>query len=387
MTIRKLICAAVTLLATLTTKAQDTNKSNFHLGLLYPLSTNGARAEQYTNQVSVHAIAGVSRSERSFCVAGVASIIKDSANGLVASGACNLIGGSARGLVSAGAVNLVRRDVKGLEIAGCLNMAAHVYGMQAAGFGNMAMGNVRGMQAAGFINIAEHANTQVAGFINIAEHVTGMQAAGFINVADTVKGLQAAGFINIAEHVTGTQIAGFINCAKTVKGVQIAGFINIADSSESPIGIINLIKKGEKAIGVTVDESGTTMAAFRSGGKRLYGIAGAGYNFNYNNSLYAIEAGLGAHLPINKHVRLSGELSVTTFADLWRGGYIKSTVKMLPSLRIRRLELFAGPTFNYGITYRGVSPVPIPNVLWTREYRRHTHEIYVGAIAGLQVHL
>jgi hypothetical protein len=49
--------------------------------------------------------------------------------------------------------------------------------------------------------------------------------------------------------------------------VQIAGFINIADSSDYSIGIINIIRQGEKGIGVSVDETKTAMVSFRSGGR------------------------------------------------------------------------------------------------------------------------
>src|SRR5262249_49498222 len=134
---------------------------------------------------------------------------------------------------------------------------------------------------------------QGSGFLNIARNVKGVQVAGYFNKACNVKGLQLAGYVNIADTVN-TQVSGFINIAKTAK-VQLSGFINIADSCDYPIGIINIVKKGEKSIGVSYDINNTTMLTFRSGGRVLYGIIGLGYNFNnrYENLMTA-EAGIGA---------------------------------------------------------------------------------------------
>ena len=81
-----------------------------------------------------------------------------------------------------------------------------------------------------------------------------------------------------AGDIKGSQIAGFMNIARKVKGVQIAGFINIADSSATPIGLINIIRNGEKSISISADETLTWLLSFRSGGKILYGIVGGGYH-------------------------------------------------------------------------------------------------------------
>jgi hypothetical protein len=86
----------------------------------------------------------------------------------------------------------------------------------------------------------------LAGFANVAREVTGPQFAGFSNVARNIVGSQFSGFINTAEDVKGSQFAGFINVARKVSGVQVSGFINVADSSDYPLGIINIIRNGEK---------------------------------------------------------------------------------------------------------------------------------------------
>src|SRR5690606_35910061 len=168
-----------------------------------------------------------------------------------------------------------------------------------------------GTQFAGFANIAKSqiTGTQFAGFINNSGNIKGSQFAGFINQAAQVDGTQMAGFINNAGDVNGTQIAGFINVAKKIKGSQIAGFINVADSSDYPIALINIIKNGEQQIGVSIDESQTTILSFRSGSKNLYGILGAGLNFKRAKVQYAWEAGLGMHIFPGKAFRINPELT------------------------------------------------------------------------------
>src|SRR6185312_8619874 len=87
--------------------------SNVHIGLAYPLSTNGIRAAEYTNTFSAHAISGVSYSETAFCGSGIASIVKDSVRGFIGSGIGNIIGNKATGVQAAGLINIVRNQTEG----------------------------------------------------------------------------------------------------------------------------------------------------------------------------------------------------------------------------------------------------------------------------------
>jgi hypothetical protein len=336
--------------------AQTDSNSNVHIGFIYPLSTNGFRAAQYSNLISAHALVGVSKNERAFCAAGFGNVVKDSAAGFTGAGFFNVIGGVANGVQAAGFVNYIHHEAKGL-------------------------------QAAGFVNVTGGGSgAELAGFINVTRNMRGFQAAGFINQAKKVTS-QIAGFINVADSVDGCQIAGFINVAHKVKGVQIAGFINVADSSDYPIGLINIIKKGQKAIGVTIDESGTTLAAFRSGGKRLYGIVGVGFNFNRNADLYALQAGLGAHFPVNKYVAISGEASLTTLSDLWWGTYSNASIRFMPSIKVKRIEAFAGPSINYGYSAYGFNYNQLHNAPWKEQFYNSNHGLHLGFMAGVQYHL
>src|SRR3546814_10372838 len=108
--------------------------------------------------------------------------------------------------------------------------------------------------------------------------------------------MQLAGRMNRARGETGTQIAGLFNEAGHVKGVQLGALVNMADSSDYPIGLVNLVKNGSKSLTAGVDESGLTQLTFRSGGRVLYGLIGVGYYLNGNPMTYDLDAGLGVHL-------------------------------------------------------------------------------------------
>lgn len=351
--------------------AQTARKAAVHVGVIYPVSSNGLLANEYTNNFSFHLIAGVSAGERGAAISGFANVIRDSAAGAQFAGFANYIGGHARSTQVAGFMNYTRGTVRGAQLAGFTNMA----------------GSVQGLQIAGFMNtVRSNSDVQIGGFMNAAKQ-TKVQGAGFINMAKKAH-TQLAGFINIAEEVKGTQVAGFINVAKRVNGAQI-GFINIADSSDCPIGVINLVKNGEKAFGVTVDETLTSLATFRSGGRRLYGILGAGVNLQERkrdeDPLYALETGIGLHVPITKHFRINAEGVLLTLTDFEQGSYLKSSVRVLPAVRFGHFEIFAGPSFNCVNITRNTGHDLVTDYTWEDKNRHGDFTgLYFGGIAGVQ---
>jgi len=274
--------------------------------------------------------------------------------------------------VAAGFFNHVRYNMYGLQAAGFANIAGEAQGVQTAGFTNICRGDAYGAQLAGFFNIAQNTPAQLAGFINIASDVSAVQCAGFINKAADVN----------------TQVAGFINIARQVKGVQLAGFINIADSSAYPIGIINIIRQGEKAIGVEMDENTTVIATFRSGGSKLYGIIGGGYNMRSNNLLYALEAGIGAHIYTHKNFRLNIEGTGTSLTDFWSEANFRSSVRIFPSLKFgEKWEVFAGPSFNFSEYDLTTSKDFDNSYLWSNTKWDRFYGMSLGVFGGIQLHL
>ena len=385
----RFLAGVVCMFSALTATAQEGGKikeSNAHIGLVYPLSTNWTDAINYKNRFSLHAIAGVSASEEGFCASGFGNYIHYNGNGLVAAGFANIIMDRANGAQLGGFLNFVKNDARGLQAAGFANITGNSQGLQTAGFANINMGNARGAQLGGFLNLTKSMNGfQGAGFINIAKNVDGAQVAGFGNNAADIKGTQVAGFYNIAGSVN-SQVAGFINVAKDVKGVQLSGFINIADSCDFPIGLINISRKGEMFIGATVDDNLTTLATFRSGGKYLYGIVGIGANFRYPTAVYASEAGVGAHLPLSKGFRLNGELVSTSFSVYWTTVQINSSFRLLAAVKLgNKVEIFAGPTYNYAFSNDSMYDISGTNVVWNRNQWGYYQRMYIGGIAGLQV--
>jgi hypothetical protein len=389
------------LLSAFSSSAQENTalRSNVHIGFAYPLSTNGVKAGLYTNKFSAHALFGLSFQEEAFCAAGIASVITQNVHGLVASVVVNVIGSNVSGLAAAGIYNYAGKNVHGVQAAGVLNMAHSINGVQAAGFANLAQNGVSGAQLAGFANITDTAHTQISGFTNIA-HETKAQIGGFLNLADSadvqISGFinvsekcdaQVGGFINVAKEVNGTQVAGFINVARRVKGVQLSGFVNIADSSECPIGIINIIGNGEQALGVTANEIGTTIATFRSGGRKLYGIIGVGGNFTNRYEAFALQAGLGMHIPVSTSFRFNTEVSVTSLSDRRFNTDLRSSFKFLPALRLGRVELFAGPTFSYTTTSDNQGLGRVGYSLWSKERYYQSQDLSIGFESGIQYHL
>ncbi|HMI62403.1 MAG TPA: hypothetical protein VK518_15910 [Puia sp.] len=247
-----------------------------------------------------------------------------------------------------------------------------------------------GLSLAGFANVVldSASGVQIAGFANVVGRSTGVEVAGFGNFARrNSSGVQVAGFINASANA-GTQVAGFINVAKKVKGVQIAGFINIADSSDYPIAIFNFVKNGEKSIGVSTDETLTTLLSFRSGGRYLYGIAGLGYNHKGQRELAAWEVGLGAHLVSTERFRLNVEVVNVGLTDFKHGDWMKSSLRVLPAYRLgSRVEIFAGPSFNYFRARNGQGEDIVDHYLWSDRNSHCYYGLFFGATGGITISL
>jgi len=358
-------------------------ESNAHIGFIYPLSTNWVDAINYKNRFSVHAIAGVSAAEDGFCASGTANIIRYDGNGAVLAGSVNVILDNAKGFQAAGFANFIRNEAIGFQAAGFANITGRSKGLQAGGFANINAGTMRGAQLGGFMNLAKKADGfQGAGFMNIADKVEGTQAAGFCNIAGDVKGVQLSGYFNKAGNVH-SQASGFVNIAKNVKGVQVSGFMNIADSCDFPIGFINISRKGEKFLGITVDDYLTSMITFRSGGKYLYGIVGAGVNFVYEDPAYALEAGIGAHIPLAKHFRINLEMSSTTLSDFWNSVQVNSSFRVMPAVKLGdRFEIFAGPVFHYTFSDDRAYFDSRTNYLWSKAQTGYYQSMHIGGLAG-----
>ncbi len=252
---------------------------------------------------------------------------------------------SVNGLALAGCVNTVKEDGRGLLMSGLLN-AVH--------------GTMSGVQLAGLVNIAGAAS----------------------------RGIQLAGLVNVARDFSGLQLAGLVNVAHTVRGVQLAGLVNVADSSDFPIGFINLIKNGEMGIAVSYNELGIAMLSFQSGGRYTYGILGIGYNhYLHGQQPFIVSGGLGAHIPCTNWLRLNCELKSANLLPIKPSldRLMVLNFSLLPAFRLLpHLELFGGPGISYASVdhdYRNVLP---SYSLWRRLGATRTRQLHVGFQAGVQ---
>ena len=252
---------------------------------------------------------------------------------------------SVNGLALAGCVNTVKEDGRGLLMSGLLN-AVH--------------GTMSGVQLAGLVNIAGAAS----------------------------RGIQLAGLVNVARDFSGLQLAGLVNVAHTVRGVQLAGLVNVADSSDFPIGFINLSKNGEMGIALSYNELGTTMLSFQSGGRYTYGILGIGYNhYLHGQQPFIVSGGLGAHIPCTNWLRLNCELKSANLLPIKPSldRLMVLNFSLLPAFRLLpHLELFGGPSISFASVdhdYRNVLP---SYSLWRRIDATRTRQLHVGFQAGVQ---
>ncbi len=309
---------------------------------------------------------------------------------IVNRGSMNVIGGytaGVDGLEMGGVFNINQKDVRFLQMAGVFNLVGgDVDGVQMAGVSNTVLDDVSGVQAGGVSNWAGNVKgTQLAGVVNVAKKAEGLQVAGVLNAAVESRGTQIAGVLNGSLGETGPQIAGVINIGGKVKGIQLAGLINVADSSDYPIGLINIIKNGRKSFSLGTDESGLAAVTFRSGGKVLYGLVGAGYYLTDRELSYAVEAGIGAHLTDNNTFSLDAEAVTRNSTDFDGHEQNQVSFRLLPELRMgSRFSIYAGPSVNF--TYQDRKEAAIDKIPgWVLHESKSTgRALHIGLSGGLR---
>ncbi|MDR1203408.1 MAG: hypothetical protein LBL58_17505 [Tannerellaceae bacterium] len=272
-------------------------------------------------------------------------------------------------------------------------------GLQAAQYTNGASLNVllgvskneTGFALGGIANVMTNnaSGLQIAGLANYAgNEVDGVWLSGLINiVGNSHTGIQIAGLVNTAKDVSGIQIAGLVNVAEKVTGVQVGGLLNIAEESDYPVGLINLIRNGEKSVSITYNEIGSSVISFRSGGKHTYGIVGIGYNHKATAHSFVIETGIGLHTNINPWFRINHELRnefigrITGSNRTDKVGYY-----LLPAFRIAsHLEIFGGVSVNYMETKNSKHMDLFPgHSLWDRQVSSKLQQVFIGYQAGVQ---
>ncbi len=326
----------------LAAQTDETKKSAVHISFFPPLSTHGAQASQYTNDFSFSIIAGISRNENAFAFASVSNMIINDAKGIQFAGVFNYIGNDARGLEFSGVTNIVRNNFSGLQFTGVMNLA---------------------------------------------QEMTGLQFAGVMNKSEYIKGFQLVGVGNIAADVDGMQFSAVFNKARKVRGVQFAAILNIAEESDYSIGLINIIKNGDMGIGLTYNESGSTVASFRSGGRVMYGILGVGFNHKAKKEKFVTEGGFGAHIPVVDWFRFNTELVATSITSFSDDNALHAGFRLLPSFKVLpHLEIFGGPSINFMTTnnpenHKDMFP---KHNIWKSSKEHRLSQVFLGYTVGTQ---
>ena len=347
-------------------------ESPFQMSLTPGLSSQGMFNSQMINKFSLNLLGGYTAGVDGFEAAGIFNINQKDVRYFQMAGAVNVVGGNATGVQVAGISNKVLKKVRGVQVAGVVNHSKE---------------EVQGVQVAGVINQADSESAhQVAGLINRSKVTEGFQVAGLSNwVEDHSRGLQVAGLFNRASGTAHHQLAGLVNKAGTIKGLQLAGLINIAESSDYPVALLNFIKQGKKTLALQLNESAFTHMVFRSGGRVLYSVLGAGYKGWGTQPMYSLETGIGWYLIDRSTYSMDMELVAQAISDFKDLNYNTSSLRILNGIKIHsHLQLVVAPTFNLTTVDREED---FSSRRWEISKKVNDHRVWlvdVGGIVGLQ---
>lgn len=253
-------------------------------------------------------------------------------------------------------------------------MSANERNFTFASISNVIANEARGLQFAGISNY-------------IGKQGQGVAFAGITNITKgTYKGVQFAGLLNTSKDITGLQFAGLLNIAGKVRGVQFAGLLNIAEESDCPIGLVNIVKRGEMGIALTYDILGNGIVSFRSGGKYTYGIIGFGYNHKLSgNNKTVAETGYGVYIPCYSWFQINNEFKVTSTATSDKP-FLNASYSLLPSFKIKKhYNIFGGASLNYSTTTEMDNQTLFPqNNLWKKQTDNRLRQLFIGYLVGIQ---
>ena len=318
--------------------------SPFQFSFAGPLSTNGKNAGEYTNGVSVNLLLGLSKNENNFALAGLSNVVSGYARGMQIAGVSNHIGGEGKGVAMAGVANTVAGSYKGVLLSGIWNKSdSGSVGVEIGGMWNFTKGHF--------------------------------------------SGLQFAGLLNIAGDIDGVQFAGLVNKAGNVNGVQFAALVNIAETSDCPIGLVNIISNGEMGVALTYDLLGNAVLSFRSGGRYTYGILGLGFNHKIKSGDKTVaEAGYGVHIPITGWLQLNNEVKVTSVGAMSEASSMNVGYLLAPSFKLwKHCNFFGGASINYFASNSAIAWDMLPDsYIWSKKHDEGARRVYIGFQAGLQ---
>jgi hypothetical protein len=183
------------------------------------------------------------------------------------------------------------------------------------------------------------------GVANYVSGLTGLQAAVANFSGGESFGAQI-GVLNIGGDITGAQV-GVLNIASRVTGTQV-GLLNISQSNDNPVGLLNIVRKGQVNFALWTNETSIINLALKLGGSHVYSILLGGVNPRGTKGEIHVSYGLGLGVRL-AFGRWYGELE-GTYETLYRlnspiDEYLLSTGLHLNVgyHLFEKLSVFAGP--------------------------------------------
>ncbi len=291
-------------------------------------------------------------------IGSVGAWVDDALNGLGIGGAL-LKTGSLTGVGLGGAVLVATGDVTGVTASAVTIATKNLTGLHPAAV-SIAGGNMVGAQlsAANFAG-GDVRGTQL-GVVNVAGGTFGGLQGSVLNIAAGEAWGAQVGVLNIGGDVTGTQI-GVLNIAKSVSGTQI-GVVNIAQTSDAPIGLLNIITRGNLHLAAWTNETSVVNVAVKAGGKNVYSFLMGGLNPRGANGRINLSYGLGLGVRA-RFGRWYGELE-GSFEDLhqpglaWQSSVFSTGARLNVGFQLfERMAVFAGPQFHTHIAINTMQDV------------------------------
>lgn len=332
--------------------ARPTFTRSAQISLLGPLGSNGLRAGQTVNHVSINLLGGYAAGVDGFEAGGLVNVDRDTVAGVQLAGLANVVGRHLNGFQAAGLANVLGGPGRGVQAAGLLNLATRpVAGAQLAGLFNYAGPRKRPAEIELTASTADVASTTTA--------VPAGDAPG-----STDKAAQVAGLFNVAlTEVRGGQVAGLLNVAHTVRGVQVAGLVNIADSVQGvSLAPFNFVRHGYHRLEATYSETWPVTLSLKLGGSAaFYTFITAAYDgFGSGPRRWATGYGFGSDMWARRRVSLSLDAVAMQVNEEQRGvtnalnlhNQLRLLVGLTPFKPGSHFRLVGGPTFSVLVTQR-----------------------------------
>lgn len=362
------------------------------LALVYPMSFAGAVGPAPRVNVGLGILAERVGAVDGALLSSVVGWVDDEVRGAALAGAVLKVGGL-RGLAASGAVLVSTGDAMGLTTSVLTITRGDVLGGQ-VGVLNLTSGATRGLQVgvgnlsvAGFTGLLTGvANVAMGpslgaqvGVANVGGDMKGLSISAGLNlgVGDLVGGEVATlnvrtgttlgaqiGVVNVGGDLTGGQL-GVINIASHVKGAQV-GVINIAQTSDAPVGLLNIITRGKVKLAAWTSETSVANVAFKIGGQHVYSTLSLGLNpyGSVGRPYWSLGFGLGVRVPVAE--RWYGEVEGTfdTLSPVPKDGVIWEAGGFATGLRVNvgfqlldGVAVFAGPQVQVMASFFSNRPV------------------------------